>query len=135
MKSVLQLLAGAEGHTTGCRNLTQSGAVFCEPAVREEHAENDDQVFAWANRPASGHPGEAWDYRCTAEPFIDPQSIPEEAVCDILTGGRLSDVFPDADEDRLTQVAREIDLQIVRAQLNSPERLAHFFGQVLQEVG
>ena len=33
------------------------------------------------------------------------------------------------------QVAREIDLQIVTAQLNSPERLAHFFGQVLQEVG
>lgn len=99
--------------------------------VREAHAENDDRVFAWANPPAGGHPGEAWNCRCTAEPIIDPQSIPEEAVCDILTGGRLSDVFPDADEDRLTQVAREIDLQIVTAQLNSPERLAHFFGQVL----
>lgn len=103
--------------------------------VRAAHAEHDDRVFAWANPPAGGHPGAAWNCRCTAEPVIDPQSIPEGAVCDILTGGRLSDVFPDADEDRLTQVAREIHLQIVTAQLNSPERLAHFFGQVLQEVG
>jgi len=103
--------------------------------VRAAHADHDDRVFAWANPPAGGHPGEAWNCRCTAEPIIDPQILPEAAVCDILTGDRLSDVFPDADEDRLTQVAREIDLQIVTAELNGPERLAHFFGQVLQEVG
>ncbi len=103
--------------------------------VRAAHAEHDDRVFAWANPPAGGHPGAAWNCRCTAEPLIDPQSLPEGAVCDILTGDRLSDVFPHAEDDRLTQVAREIDLQIVTAQLNSPERLAHFFGQVLQEVG
>jgi putative chitinase len=103
--------------------------------VRPAHAENDDRVFAWANPPAGGHPGEAWNCRCMAEPVIDPQNIPEGAVCDILTGDRLSNVFPDADKDRLTQVAREIDLQIMTAQSNSPERLAHFFGQVLQEVG
>ena len=47
----------------------------------------------------------------------------------------MSDVFPDADRDRPTQVAREIDLQIVTVQLNSPERPAHFVGQVIQEVG
>ena len=103
--------------------------------VRAAHADLDDRVFAWANPPSGGHPGEAWNCRCTAEPVIDPQIIPDGAVCDILTGDLLSDVFPDADEDRLTQVAREIDLQIVTAELNSPERLAHFFGQVLQEVG
>lgn len=103
--------------------------------VRAAHADHDDRAFAWANPPAGGHPGEAWNCRCTAEPFIDPQILPEGAVCDILTGDRLSDVFPDADEDRLTRVAREIDLQIVTAQLTNPERLAHFFGQVLQEVG
>jgi predicted chitinase len=94
----------------------------------------DDQVFAWSDPPAGGHPGEAWNCRCTAEPIIDPQDIPEGAVCDILSGERLSDVFSDADRDRLAQVAREIDLKIVTAQLNSPERLAHFFGQVLHEV-
>ncbi len=103
--------------------------------VRAAHADHDDRVFAWANPPVGGHPGEAWNCRCTAEPIIDPQILREGAVCDILTGERLSDVFPEAGEDRLTQVAREIDLQIVTAELNSPERLAHFFGQVLQDVG
>jgi len=102
--------------------------------VRAAHAEYDDRAFAWSDPPAGGNPGEVWNCRCTAEPIIDPRSIPEGAVCDILTGDRLSDVFPDADSDRLTQVAREIELQIVTAQLNSPERLAHFFGRVLQEV-
>lgn len=103
--------------------------------VRAAHAEYDDRVFAWSNPPADGHPGEAWNCRCTAEPILDSQNLPEGAVCDILNGNRLSYVFPDADRDRLAQVAREIDLQIVTAQLNSPERLTHFFGQVLQEVG
>jgi putative chitinase len=103
--------------------------------VRAAHAELDDRAFAWSDPPPGGHPGEAWNCRCTAEPILDRQNIPEGAVCDILTGDRLSDVCPDADSDRLTQVAREIELQIVAAQLNNPERLAHFFGQVLQEVG
>lgn len=103
--------------------------------VRAAHAEHDDRTFAWSDPPAGGHPGEAWNCRCTAEPIINPQNVPDGAVCDILTADRLSDVFPDADRDRLTQVAREIDLQIVKAQLNSPKRLAHFFGQVLQEGG
>lgn len=103
--------------------------------VRAAHAEYDNRVFAWSSPPADGHPGEAWNCRCTAEPILDPQDLPGGAVCDILNGNRLSGVFPDADRDRLAQVAREIDLQIVTAQLNSPERLAHFFGQVLQEVG
>lgn len=90
--------------------------------VRAAHADHDDRVFAWANPPAVGHPGEARNCRCTAEPIIDPANTPEGAVCDFLTGDRLSDVFPVADEDLLTQVVREIDLRIVTAELNSPER-------------
>ncbi|MCA3448750.1 MAG: hypothetical protein INF92_00005 [Rhodobacter sp.] len=61
--------------------------------------------------------------------------MPEGSVCDILTGDRLTSVFPEADTDRLARIAQEIDLQIVTARLDSPDRLAHFFGQVLQEVG
>lgn len=103
--------------------------------VRASHAEYDDQVFSWSDPPEGGHPGEGWSCRCTAEPIIDQASIPETAVCDILTGDRLASVFPDADTDRLAQIAREIDIPIVTARLDSPDRLAHFFGQVLQEVG
>jgi hypothetical protein len=34
--------------------------------VRAADAENDNRVFAWDNPPAAGHPGEAWNCRCTA---------------------------------------------------------------------
>ncbi|MGB7270402.1 MAG: phage minor head protein [Albidovulum sp.] len=103
--------------------------------VRASHSEYDDSVFSWSDPPKGGHPGQGWNCRCTAEPIIDQTSIPEAAVCDILTGDRLASVFPDADTDRLAQIAREIDLQIVTARLDSPDRLIHFYGQVLQEVG
>ena len=103
--------------------------------VRASHVEYDDRIFSWSDPPEGGHPGQGWNCRCTAEPIIDPTSIPEGAVCDILTGDRLTSVFPEADTDRLAQIAGEIDLQIVAARLNSPDRLAHFFGQVQQEVG
>lgn len=102
--------------------------------VRQAHAENDDRVFAWANPPAGGHPGEAWNCRCTAEPIIDPQSIPDGAVCDILTGDRLASVFPDAPSDRLAAIARELDLRIVSGGLDSRERLIHFLAQMRQEA-
>ncbi len=103
--------------------------------VRSTHAQYDDQTFSWSDPPSGGHPSQGWNCRCTAEPIIDLESIPEGGVCDILTGDRLASLFPDADADRLAQIAREIDLQIVVARLDSPTRLAHFFGQVQQEVG
>lgn len=103
--------------------------------VRAAYAENDDRVFAWDNPPAGGHPGEAWNCRCTAEPIIDPQNIPKGAVCDILMGDRLSDVFPDAPSDRLGAIARELDLRIVSGSLDSRERLIHFFAQMRMEAG
>jgi hypothetical protein len=103
--------------------------------VRTSHSEYDDRVFSWSDPPEGGHPGRGWNCRCTAEPIIDQASIPEAAVCDILTGDRLASVFPDADTDRLAQIAREIDASIVTARLDSPDRLTHFFGQVRQEVG
>ena len=103
--------------------------------VRAAHAEYDDHIFLWSDPPEGSHPGQGWNCRCTAEPIIDHNAIPDGATCDILTGDRLASVFPQADTDRLVQIAREIDLQIVIARLNSPDRLAHFFGQVQQEVG
>ncbi|MFD3188658.1 phage minor head protein [Sedimentitalea sp. HM32M-2] len=36
--------------------------------VRDSHAEYDDQVFRWDDPPAGGHPGEAHNCRCYAEP-------------------------------------------------------------------
>ena len=39
--------------------------------VRDSHAANDDQIFLWNNRPATGHPGEDFNCRCWAEPIGD----------------------------------------------------------------
>ena len=102
--------------------------------VRAAHAEYDDQVFAWSAPPAGGHLGQDWNCRCTAEPILDPQSIPGAAVCDILTGDRLSAVFPDAPADRLAEIAKEVDLRIVSGQLDTRERLIHFLAQMRREA-
>jgi len=63
--------------------------------IRAAYArKNDDQVFAWAAPPAGGHPGQDWNCRCTAEQTPDPQTVPDGAICDILTGDRLSADWP-----------------------------------------
>ncbi len=103
--------------------------------VRTAHAQYDDQVFSWSDPPEGGHPGQGWNCRCTAEPVIDLPTLPEGAVCDILTGDRLASVFPDADPERLAAIARELDLRVVSGQLDTAERLIHFLAQMRQEAG
>ena len=103
--------------------------------VRSAHAGYDDQIFFWSTRPKGGHPGQDWNCRCTAEPIIDPNAIPEGATCDIVTGDRLATVFPDADKEKLKAIARELDLRIVSGQLDTRERLIHFLAQMKQEAG
>jgi putative chitinase len=103
--------------------------------VRAAHAGYDDQVFSWSALPEGGHPGQDWNCRCTAEPIIDQNAIPEGATCDIVTGDRLASVFPDADGEKLNAIARELDLRIVSGQLDTRERLIHFLAQMKQEAG
>ncbi len=38
--------------------------------VRPSHAANNGRVFAWNDPPETGHPGEDYGCRCTAEPFM-----------------------------------------------------------------
>ena len=103
--------------------------------VRAAHAGYDDHIFFWSDPPEGGHPGQGWNCRCTAEPIIDHNAIPEGATCDILTGDRLASVFPDADSEKLNAIARELDLRIVSSQLDTRERLIHFLAQMKQEAG
>ncbi len=103
--------------------------------VRSQHRENDDQRFLWTQPPPGGHTGEAYNCRCFAEPVIEGIVFPEGAVCDIFNGSMLKETFPRASQALLNAIAEEIGRQIVVGKLNSPERLAHFFGQVRQEVG
>lgn len=41
--------------------------------VRPSHAANNGPVFAWDDPPPTGHPGEDYGCRCTAEPY-DPET-------------------------------------------------------------
>ncbi|MCZ6770597.1 MAG: phage minor head protein [Proteobacteria bacterium] len=103
--------------------------------VRSLHREYDDRRFSWDEPPDGGHPGEDYNCRCFAEPVVTGVIFPEGATCDIINSDMLSKVFPSAPEDRLAAIAKEIDLQIKTGKLDSPERLAHFFGQVREESG
>lgn len=40
-------------------------------ATRASHLINDGKTFSWDNPPATGHPGEDHQCRCTAEPVLD----------------------------------------------------------------
>ena len=38
--------------------------------VRDLHPDHDDKTFFWDEPPEGGHPGEAGNCRCFAEPFV-----------------------------------------------------------------
>jgi len=42
--------------------------------VRASHAANNGRVFAWDNPPPTGHPGEDFGCRCSAEPYVRGES-------------------------------------------------------------
>lgn len=42
--------------------------------VRASHAANNGKVFAWDYPPPTGHPGEDYGCRCTAEPYVHGES-------------------------------------------------------------
>ena len=54
--------------------------------VRDLHAGHDDQVFAevfsWDDPPEGGHPGQAYNCRCHAEPLVldEPDYVPETGL-------------------------------------------------------
>ena len=41
--------------------------------VRPSHAVNNGRIFSWDNPPETGHPGEDYNCRCSAEPYYGNQ--------------------------------------------------------------
>lgn len=52
--------------------------------VRSTHADREGQIFAWANPPQGGHPGEDYNCRCRAEPVTHPDQAKFEEVLQII---------------------------------------------------
>ena len=46
--------------------------------VRSSHAQYDDQVFSWDDPPEGCHPGQAFNCRCHAEPFVQDQVVSQQ---------------------------------------------------------
>jgi SPP1 gp7 family putative phage head morphogenesis protein len=53
--------------------------------VRDRHAEYDDKVFRWDTPPEGGHPGQAYNCRCYAEP-VAPGSPNQLVVTEYVPG-------------------------------------------------
>ena len=48
--------------------------------VRSSHAHYDDQIFSWDDPPEGGHPGQAFNCRCHAEPYFGQSTGQADAV-------------------------------------------------------
>jgi hypothetical protein len=56
--------------------------------VRASHAANNGRIFAWDNPPETGHPGEDYGCRCTAEAYtVRSNEYAEEMVTSIVDEG------------------------------------------------
>ncbi len=67
--------------------------------VRASHAANNGKIFAWDNPPETGHPGEDYNCRCTAEPYV--QGSTEFAYQTLVSS--INDVSPKWTNVDLTQ--------------------------------
>lgn len=56
--------------------------------VRDSHAANDDRLFRWDTPPEGGHPAQAYNCHCTAEP-IRPDALDDVTLVDyvLIDGG------------------------------------------------
>jgi hypothetical protein len=68
--------------------------------VRDRHAANDDRLFRWVIQPEGGHPGQAHNCHCTAEP-VAPGS---------QSGVILADFAPAANSFPAGDCAQRMDL-------------------------
>ena len=66
--------------------------------VRPSHAENDGKIFSWDTPPATGHPGEDHNCRCTAVPL--PDDDPRLNVPDSRAARFCSDLLKDIERTK-----------------------------------
>lgn len=81
--------------------------------VRSEHADRDGKVFDWDNPPEGGHPGEAHNCRCWAEPLncISQELKRDEIRKEHLSmDGELSAIRPKVNNARIDVERHRADI-------------------------
>ncbi len=78
--------------------------------VRHEHAEHDDKVFDWDTPPETGHPGQAYNCRCFAEPYLldEPECEPDLVAAQVAHGRGVDAGVWEAIKDTLTDIAQTL---------------------------
>jgi SPP1 gp7 family putative phage head morphogenesis protein len=76
--------------------------------VRSSHAHYDDQVFSWDDPPEGGHPGQAFNCRCHAEPYVQDQAATSPQNWDGFAFR-----YGDADRDQMRRNA-EAEMRALR---------------------
>ena len=78
--------------------------------VRHEHAKHDDQVFDWDSPPETGHPGQDYNCRCFAEPYLldEPECEPDFVAAQVAHGRGVDAGVFEAIRDTLTDIAETL---------------------------
>lgn len=78
--------------------------------VRDSHADYDDRIFDWDTPPEGGHPGQAWNCRCHAEPFLpdEPDYVPDTGIA--YTTSRLG-----AEVEGIAEAGRDFGVGLLEA--------------------
>lgn len=76
--------------------------------VRSSHAAHDDQVFSWEDPPEGGHPGQTFNCRCHAEPYVQDQTTNSQ-----LNWDGFAFRYGDADRDQMRRNA-EAEMRALR---------------------
>ena len=77
-------------------------------------------------------PAQAASEAGSSTPEDDCEDCPQ---CELVTADMLKTIFPRAPDSRLQIVADGTNININDGKIDNEERITHFFGQVMQEVG
>ena len=78
--------------------------------VRDAHAKHDDKLFDWDAPPEGGHPGQGYNCRCFAEPYLidEPKCEPDFVAAQVAHGQGVDAGVWEAIRDTLTDIAQTL---------------------------
>ena len=97
--------------------------------VRSTHAAHDDRIFRWDDPPEGGHPGQAYNCRCHAEPYVQKQGATAPHNWDGFAFR-----YGDADRDQMRRNA-EAEMRVLRPAISALAALPNKTGaRIAQQI-